>query len=409
MSKSYVIGHRDQIGSYKLLTESITGAVAHPLRTIQGFHKEKEVFWAVKDVSFQVNTGEVIGLIGKNGAGKSTILKVISQITYPTRGEIAIRGRVGSLLEVGTGFHPELSGRENIYMNGAILGMKRSEIDRNFEEIVKFSELEKFLDTPVKRYSSGMYVRLGFAVAAHLTPEILLVDEVLAVGDAQFQRKCLGKIKDVSQGGRTVLFVSHNMPVVEGLCDKAILIDDGMVKAMGDSSEVVSEYLKVLNLYRGSDLCDTNIRRHGNGQVRFTWIEVTSPEGDRLASAMEGEAFRINLRLKAESSSEIKGISVVFTDRLGREILRTSFNDPSTPMVLDRGEHRLSVVIDPNPFVRGDMTIKLSCWGSGHKDYDIIEYAYNLSIVPNIDLEEASGTKKGIIHIPFEWVLDRRA
>ncbi len=200
-------------------------------------------FWAVKDVSFDINQGEVVGIIGRNGAGKSTLLKMLSRITEPTKGRIGIKGRIASLLEVGTGFHPELSGRENIYLNGAILGMTRAEIKRKFDEIVQFAEISKFLDTPVKRYSSGMYVRLAFAVAAHLEPEILVVDEVLAVGDAQFQAKCLGKMQEVStQQGRTVLFVSHAMHSVRALCTKGILLDQGQVEMIGDVGDVVTAY-----------------------------------------------------------------------------------------------------------------------------------------------------------------------
>lgn len=204
---------------------------------------QKETFWALREISFEVKPGEVLGIIGRNGAGKSTLLKILSRITKPTEGKASIRGRVGSLLEVGTGFHGELTGRENIYLNGAILGMKKVEIDRKFDQIVDFSGVEKFIDTPVKRYSSGMYVRLAFAVAAHLEPEILIVDEVLAVGDASFQKKCLGKMQDVGKEGRTVLFVSHNMAAVTRLCERVIFLDDGRKLADGTSHEVVSKYL----------------------------------------------------------------------------------------------------------------------------------------------------------------------
>ncbi|MHB9023831.1 MAG: ABC transporter ATP-binding protein [Armatimonadota bacterium] len=203
----------------------------------------QEDFWALRNVSFEVKQGEVVGVIGRNGAGKSTLLKVLSRITEPTEGWADIYGRIGSLLEVGTGFHPELTGRENIYLNGAILGMRKAEIDRKFDEIVAFSEIEKFLDTPVKRYSSGMYVRLAFAVAAHLEPEILLVDEILAVGDVQFQKKCLGKMNEVARGGKTVLFVSHNIHVISELCDQCILLDQGTVKMAGPTHDVVSHYM----------------------------------------------------------------------------------------------------------------------------------------------------------------------
>ena len=203
----------------------------------------REDFWALKDVAFEINQGEVVGIIGRNGAGKSTLLKILSQITEPTKGRIEIEGRVASLLEVGTGFHPELTGRENIYLNGAILGMKRAEIKRKFDEIVSFAEIEKFLDTPVKRYSSGMYVRLAFAVAAHLEPEILIVDEVLAVGDAEFQQKCLGRMDAVAKSGRTVLFVSHNLQAVSGLTSRCLLLSSGAVVGDGDTHAILSAYL----------------------------------------------------------------------------------------------------------------------------------------------------------------------
>lgn len=207
-------------------------------------NREGEYVWALREVSFEVQEGEILGIIGRNGAGKSTLLKILSRVTAPTSGQVKVKGRVGSLLEVGTGFHPELTGRENVYLNGAILGMRRAEIDRQFDEIVEFSGVEKFIDTPVKRYSSGMYVRLGFAVAAHLDPEILVVDEVLAVGDASFQKKCLGKMKDVSQSGRTVLFVSHNMATMARLCERIILLDSGKLVKDGSSESVIATYLQ---------------------------------------------------------------------------------------------------------------------------------------------------------------------
>src|ERR1039458_9175166 len=236
LSKRYLVGHQSaQRERYTALRDVIVREtrnfarkavdLAHGRQVVQG--DEVEEFWALKDVSFEVKRGEVLGIIGRNGAGKSTLLKILSRITEPTEGRVVLRGRVASLLEVGTGFHPELTGRENIYLNGAILGMTQREIRKKFDEIVAFAEVDRFLDTPVKRYSSGMYVRLAFAVAAHLEPEILIVDEVLAVGDAEFQKKCIGKMKDASEGGRTVLFVSHNMDTITRLCGTTILMKDG--------------------------------------------------------------------------------------------------------------------------------------------------------------------------------------
>lgn len=235
VGKSYRLGAK---GGYKSLREMFGQVVRAPFR-----RNRAETFWALDEVSFSVNPGEAVGIIGRNGAGKSTLLKILSRITAPTRGEVRLRGRVAALLEVGTGFHPELTGRENIFLNGAIMGMTRSEIRRSFDEIVAFAEVDQFLDTPVKRYSSGMYVRLAFAVAAHLQPEILVVDEVLAVGDSAFQKKCLGKMQDVASGGRTVLFVSHNMAAITRLCSRAILLKQGRVAIDGRVDSVVGEYI----------------------------------------------------------------------------------------------------------------------------------------------------------------------
>ena len=247
LSKRYRLGERR---GHDSLRETLIAKIKAPFRGLNsGNHNASEQkrvhLWALRDVSFDVMRGDVMGIIGRNGGGKSTLLKVLSLITHPTEGEVELYGRAGSLLEVGTGFHPELTGRENIFLNGAILGMKRAEITEKFDEIVDFAGVEKFLDTPVKRYSSGMYVRLAFAVAAHLEPEILLVDEVLAVGDLEFQKKCLGKMSEIARGGRTVLFVSHNMVAIEALCKSAIFLDAGQLKAYGQTREVVSEYTRL--------------------------------------------------------------------------------------------------------------------------------------------------------------------
>lgn len=245
LGKSYQLRHQVSRRGPKMLRESIVETLTAPWqkKSNAAAGAEREEFWAIRDLNFEVNPGEVVGIIGRNGAGKSTLLKVLSRITKPTTGRCVINGRVGSLLEVGTGFHPELSGRENIYMNGAILGMSHSEVKRNFDAIVDFAEVEKFLDTPVKRYSSGMYVRLAFAVAAHLEPEILIVDEVLAVGDATFQKKCLGKMEDVAKHGRTVLFVTHSMPMVQRLCTRAVLLESGAIKMVGKVQDAIKYYL----------------------------------------------------------------------------------------------------------------------------------------------------------------------
>jgi lipopolysaccharide transport system ATP-binding protein len=278
LSKRYRIGTRGAY--YTTLRETLAKAIRAPLKpSWRDRHSKDETVWALKDVSFEVQQGEAVGIIGPNGSGKSTLLKVLSQITEPTSGRVELRGRVGSLLEVGTGFHPELTGRENIYLNGAILGMGRTEIARKFDEIIAFSEVEKFVDTPVKYYSSGMYVRLAFSVAAHLEPEILMVDEVLAVGDAHFKKKCLNKIQDVGQQGRTVLFVSHDMSAITRLCSRAILLNSGKVLQDGLSDQVVGAYLS-------SELGTSAVREWpdlsqapGNDVVRLRAVRVHTEDG----------------------------------------------------------------------------------------------------------------------------------
>jgi lipopolysaccharide transport system ATP-binding protein len=267
VSKSYTIAH-NQV-QHSTLAEAALHRIKHPMMRL-----EKETFWALKDVNFDIRQGDVVGIVGRNGAGKSTLLKILSRITEPTTGQIDVYGRIGSLLEVGTGFHPELTGRENIYLNGQILGMRKKEISGAFDAIVDFSGVEQFLDTPVKRYSSGMYVRLAFAVAAHLSSEILVVDEVLAVGDAEFQRKCLGKMKDVARGGRTVLFVSHHMQSVAVLCNRAMYMEKGQVKFVGDVQGGIQHYVASFNRPTAAQMDPQ--RRPGSGEMRF--VNVTAGE-----------------------------------------------------------------------------------------------------------------------------------
>jgi len=301
ISKKYRIGKKQE--KYRTLRDTLTEAVVTPFRRtgrlLHGRAAEaaelNEVIWALKDVSFEVKQGEVVGIIGRNGAGKSTLLKILARITEPTSGFAEVHGRVGSLLEVGTGFHRELTGRENIYLSGAILGMKWAEIDRKFDEIVEFSGVEKFIDTPVKHYSSGMYLRLAFAVAAHLEPEILLVDEVLAVGDARFQKKCLNKMEDIGQQGRTVIFVSHNMPAITRLCERAILLEEGQVIEDGPAHQVVETYLTL-------DTSTTAIREWpdpekapGGKVARLRAVRVCLEDGRVVESVDIHEPFRVEM------------------------------------------------------------------------------------------------------------------
>jgi lipopolysaccharide transport system ATP-binding protein len=278
LSKKYIIGQQKQ-EKYSTLRDMITNGAKSVVQTITNTqartNNNQEEFWALKDVSFEIKQGDRVGIIGRNGAGKSTLLKILSRITEPTKGRINIQGRVASLLEVGTGFHPELTGRENIFLNGAILGMSKVEIKKKFDEIVAFAEIEKFLDTPVKRYSSGMYVRLAFAVAAHLEPEILIVDEVLAVGDSQFQKKCLGKMEDVGKEGRTVLFVSHNMQAIQLLCKTALHLKSGQVVNWGESKSVVTNYLADFGTIK-SQMTWAEENAPGNEEAKLTAIKVYS-------------------------------------------------------------------------------------------------------------------------------------
>jgi lipopolysaccharide transport system ATP-binding protein len=312
LSKRYLVGHREhqqQTTFREMLTREAKSFarkaidLVHGRQIIQG--DEIEEFWALKDVSFEVHKGEVLGIIGRNGAGKSTLLKILSRITEPTRGRVRIRGRVASLLEVGTGFHPELTGRENIYLNGAILGMTKQEIRKKFDEIVAFSEVERFLDTPVKRYSSGMYVRLAFAVAAHLEPEILIVDEVLAVGDAAFQRKCMGKMSDVAkEQGRTILLVSHNMPAVLRVCSKALLLKEGRVCVLGDASDSVRQYMKEVT-EMGNTALSLRTDRTGNGSVRFIQVYFVNNRHSTINEVRSGDDITVVIELENNTGGDL--------------------------------------------------------------------------------------------------------
>lgn len=305
LSKKYVIAHQAQATSYKTFRGAMTNTAKYFAGALN-FQAKKEVsqtkeeFWALKDVSFEIKQGDRVGIIGRNGAGKSTLLKILSRITEPTSGTIRIKGRIASLLEVGTGFHPELTGRENVFLNGAILGMSKVEIQRKFDEIVNFAEIEKFLDTPVKRYSSGMYVRLAFAVAAHLEPEILIIDEVLAVGDSNFQKKCLGKMEAVGKEGKTVLFVSHNMAAVTKLCHKSLFLKNGQIIEYGEAKAVVSHYLQAGNTFQTEWISGNietpifTLKRFALIDSNFNVIESTVSANKKIGILIEGEIKELN-------------------------------------------------------------------------------------------------------------------
>jgi lipopolysaccharide transport system ATP-binding protein len=325
LGKRYIIGHQQQ-ERYTALRDVLANQAKGIAQRFKSKSKtqnlKSEEFWALKDVSFEVKQGDRVGIIGRNGAGKSTLLKILSRITEPTTGRVQIKGRVASLLEVGTGFHPELTGRENIFLNGAILGMGKQEIRRKFDEIVAFAEVERFLDTPVKRYSSGMYVRLAFAVAAHLEPEILVVDEVLAVGDAQFQKKCLGKMEDVAEKeGRTVLFVSHQMAAIENLCSRTVLLKSGQLVFDADTKTTLSHYLQDLEtISRNTDIA--NLRRSGSGTIVLTDFSIEDSSGNPLTAAASGEDLVLVFTYEVKQSSIPKNVSLGFSihDMMGHTI-----------------------------------------------------------------------------------------
>lgn len=364
-----------------------------------------DVLWALKDVSFEVKQGEVVGVIGRNGAGKSTLLKILSRITEPTSGLVELHGRVSSLLEVGTGFHPELTGRENIYLNGTILGMRKHEIDRKFDEIVDFSGVEKFIDTPVKRYSSGMRVRLAFSVAAHLEPEILLVDEVLAVGDAEFQSKCIGKMGEVASAGRTVLFVSHNMVAVQNLCKRTIWLESGGISANGETGEVIKEYLDRTTNLVGTPLSSRH-NREGDGRLRLRELIVRDSNEKTIRVARSGQdvTFELVFDFSEETALRDVAFQISFLNEMGQRlfILLTRFAEGnfSEIKVGDRVRCRVPFL----PLLPGDYILHLYA-KQGYELLDGVEEAAQLQVKPSdvFGTGKLQGTEGGNIVVPHSW------
>lgn len=353
ISKCYKLGtaHQQGLWAGHTLRDTVSSAVASGMNRLRrgGPDKQPEAqaFWALKDVSFEVGRGEVIGVVGSNGAGKSTLLKILSRVVEPTAGMVRMRGRVASLLEVGTGFHPDLSGRENIYMNGAILGMKKAEIDRRFDDIVEFAEIAKFLDTPTKRYSSGMYVRLAFAVAAHLEPEILIVDEVLAVGDFAFQKKCLGKMHDVAAGhGRTILFVSHNLSALAQLCQRAVLLERGSVTTVGPVKDVVDRYLKSGVAHNPAQ---AHFPREIHKPFQFSSAEVLHADGKLSSDFSCDEPVTIRLRFEMRKPSVSPVLTLTLLNLDGTRVLVSDLRDADEGIDerLTVGMHTFEITIPP--------------------------------------------------------------
>jgi lipopolysaccharide transport system ATP-binding protein len=402
LGKQYRLGAQQE--QYAMLRDRVRQWASASLRTLLRRARRRErrpTFWALKDVSFEVNRGEVVGIIGRNGAGKSTLLKVLSRITEPTEGEVDIHGRVGSLLEVGTGFHPELTGRENVYLNGAILGMRRSEIGRKFDEIVSFAEVEKFIDTPVKFYSSGMYTRLAFAVAAHLEPEILIVDEVLAVGDAAFQKKCLGKMGDVAREGRTVLLVSHQMQAVQAITQRAILLNQGQLLDIGPTPQVVRQYLG----FSRSEQKLSGLHQEGSGQAQFTALKLSTEAGEVGETIDRGTPILMDFEVELKELLTEANVSVSLRSGEGIELFSDSWCDQEDALLdLPAGTHRFrvtvpTVVLRPGPYW---LTLCLA-QRSG----------YIAAMVPGIELppivlnqcrrHNLEGNRWGVIYVACEW------
>lgn len=399
LSKQYRIGelHRET-----MLRERLVNLIKHPL-----MKKNKEMIWALKDVSFSVKKGEVIGIIGRNGAGKSTLLKVLSKITWPTSGKMKINGRVASLLEVGTGFHEELTGRENIYLNGSILGMTKKEINVRLDQIFKFADIDKFIDTPIKRYSSGMRLRLGFAVAAHLQSDVLLVDEILAVGDAEFQKKCLRSMGDIGTSGRTVLFVSHNMSAVENLCSRVIWIDKGEVYQDGDARSVITEYLSTFaeSCGFGYNLRDIEIRA-GSGEIRYTKVEFLDSEGQSKQLYRSGDGLTARLHYFAKKPILKPHFGLELYSDLGSKI--TSINtwcDGFETDSLSPGDGTIEVQIDALNLMPGRYYVSL--WlGKVGNIFDRIDHCASLDIESSDYNRSGRGLnirQFGIVFFPSKW------
>lgn len=403
LGKEYIIGGAEQ--RHDSFREMLTRSLVSPLqklRKLGGAASKSERFWALKDASFNVKPGEVLGIIGRNGAGKSTLLKILSRITSPTEGRVVTRGRVASLLEVGTGFHPELTGRENIFLNGSILGMSKTRIQLKLDEIVDFADIGIFLDTPVKRYSSGMYVRLAFSVAAHLEPDVLLIDEVLAVGDSNFQNKCLGKMGEVARGGRTVIFVSHNLSMVQTLCSKAVLLERGFVASNSSVEEVISDYLSG---HKGTDPDASTWRenRPGNGWIRVTGVGLRM-NGHESSVLQTGKSVSFHILYELRRELEFAGFRIELKTVLG-EPVSAFCNDYSGAVVKVHPAHGSAICsIEALPLVPGRYALTIICGALGELS-DVVTDAIVFDVVDGDFFGGGKLPLKGSGHvlIPHRW------
>ena len=378
VGKRYQLGEARRRYNYGLLSERVNSALRAPARLLgrrrAGVEDGPAWLWALREVSFELHRGEALGLVGRNGAGKSTLLKLMSRITLPTEGRITTFGRVATLLEIGTGFHPELTGRENVFLNGSILGMRRREIGEKFDQIADFSGIEPFLDTPVKRYSSGMYVRLAFAVAAHLDPEIMLVDEVLAVGDAEFQKKCLGKMRDVAGEGRAVIFVSHNLAAVQRLCSRALLIDDGRLLMDGRPGEVVGEYLDRIEPEQagGVAMIEPGAPREGLGGARLTRVGMTDLDARPIKSLYLGQPFRVTALFSVDTPMDA-AVEIGVSTADGRRVVTAQNVDGERPFYrFEPGERQVSAELHLT-MLPGEYAIDVAVNSSSGTLVDLVE------------------------------------
>ena len=404
LSKAYVISHQPK-AAYGTLRDDIVNILRRPFQPQITQGAARETVWALEDVSFDVNRGDIVGIVGGNGAGKSTLLKILSRIVEPTRGRATLRGRVGSLLEVGTGFHPELTGRENIFLNGAILGMKKQEIMRKIDAIVDFSEVERYLDTPVKFYSSGMYVRLAFAIAAHLEPDILIVDEVLSVGDAAFQKKSLGRMRDATQDeGRTVLFVSHNMAAIESLCTRAVFLQNGRLLNIGGTTEVVREYLSSLTAHVSENLAERTDRQ-GNGGLRFTSISLRSGEDSQyLDTAQCGQDLEFVAGFTSNAQLTNATVSMVVYAPSGQCLIDLESDMAGFRLGPIPKQGYISCRIKRLPLAPGEYFLNVYCESNG----EIVDWVQNATTF-DVEAGEFFGTGKlppsthGGLLVDQEW------
>ena len=418
ISKQYQLG-ATRIRKSENFRELLQGAATRPFRALAGKNgrptkEQTYTFWALDGVSLNIHEGDVLGIIGRNGAGKSTLLKILSRITSPTKGEVVLRGRLASLLEVGTGFHPELTGRENIYLNGAILGMRKAEIDRRFDEIVAFAEVEKFLDTPVKYYSSGMFVRLAFAVAAHLDPEILIVDEVLAVGDVSFQKKCLGKMGEVSRGGRTVLFVSHNMAAIENLCTRAAVLNHGRLCFDGDAKGAIEFYLKGLSDRSGSghivELKDVGVRRTIVAPLLKRLEFFTGNEEPLTEGLPIGSPLKIKVHFELPQSTSTFYVGLGFNNIYGQRIFTAhSVFEPNRPDGEHVGNQVFCCEIPSFTLMPGEYTIKVWLDLKSTSDADAIEDAAKITVLESDFYGTGRVPWAGAFVLKHRWYLEQAA